>query len=617
MVEWNKGDGWMKYIAGVDIGNSTTEVCVGQIDDKGMLKFLSSGSVETTGTKGTPSNVKGIKRALTDALGKISREIDDLSVIRINEAAPVIGDTAMETITETIITESTMIGHNPDTPAGAGLGTGYIYPVDEIDRLPVDRPYICLVNEHIDYDKAASRINELMRTYEISAVVVQKDEAVLIYNRLSKKIPIVDEVKYIDKIEIGMRAAVEVAPEGHSIIKLSNPYGIASIFGLNAEETKHVVPIAKSFVGSRSAIFIRTPKGSVKEQAIKAGELSIYGEKSLERVQVDLGADEIMKASNKAAPIVDIEGEAGTNIGIMIDNIKKNMHDLTGNDDSVKIQDILAVDTLIPMDVKGALAGEVSMENAVGIAAMVKTEHLPMEKIADKLQNETGVYVKIAGVEAVMASLGAWTTPGTALPLAILDLGGGSTDAAILDENGLVKSVHLAGAGQLITLLINTELGLSDLSLCEHIKRNPLAKVESLFHIRMENKDIKFYEKPLSPKLFGKVIVMDDEKMIPIDSNITMEKIVSIRKNVKKKVFVQNALRALNMIAPDNRLRNIPNIVLVGGSALDFEIPDLILEELSKHKIVSGRGNIRNCEGPRNAVATGLLMSYKGQGKVL
>ena len=32
----------------------------------------------------------------------------------INEATPVIGDVAMETITETIITESTMIGHNPD-----------------------------------------------------------------------------------------------------------------------------------------------------------------------------------------------------------------------------------------------------------------------------------------------------------------------------------------------------------------------------------------------------------------------------------------------------------------------------------------------------------------------
>lgn len=607
----------MKYIAGVDIGNSTTEVCIGLINDRGMLKFLASANVETTGTKGTPSNVEGIKNALIIAMDRVHKKMDDLSVIRINEAAPVIGDTAMETITETIITESTMIGHNPDTPAGAGIGTGYIYPVEEIDKLPHNRSYICLVSNDMGYEQAAEKINRLMEVYEISAVVVQEDEAVLIYNRLNKKIPIVDEVKYIDKIEIGMKAAVEVAPEGHTITSLSNPYGIASIFQLSAEETRHVVPIAKSFVGSRSAIFIRTPKGSVKEQSIKAGELTIHGEESEEKVKVDLGADEIMKSCNKAAPIVDIDGESGTNIGIMIDGIKKNMHELTGQEGTVKIQDILAVDTLIPVDVKGALAGEVSMENAVGIAAMVKTEHLPMEKIARRLQDETGVYVKIAGVEAVMASLGAWTTPGTELPLAILDLGGGSTDAAILDENGLVKSVHLAGAGQLITLLINTELGLNDLALCEHIKRNPLAKVESLFHIRMENKEIKFFDKPLSPKLFGKVVVMDEEKMIPINSSITMEKIVDIRKSIKKKVFVQNAVRALTQIAPDNQIRNIPNIVLVGGSALDFEIPDLILNELSKYKIVSGRGNIRNCEGPRNAVATGLLMSYKGQGKVL
>ena len=48
----------------------------------------------------------------------------DIDLIRINEAAPVIGDVAMETITETIITESTMIGHNPKTPSGIGLCSG-------------------------------------------------------------------------------------------------------------------------------------------------------------------------------------------------------------------------------------------------------------------------------------------------------------------------------------------------------------------------------------------------------------------------------------------------------------------------------------------------------------
>ena len=42
--------------------------------------------------------------------------------VLLNEATPVISGLAMETITETIITESTMIGHNPTTPGGEGLG---------------------------------------------------------------------------------------------------------------------------------------------------------------------------------------------------------------------------------------------------------------------------------------------------------------------------------------------------------------------------------------------------------------------------------------------------------------------------------------------------------------
>ena len=71
-----------------------------------------------------------------------------------------------------------------------------------------------------------------------------------------------------------------------------------------------------------------------------------------------------------------------------------------------------------------------------------------------------------------------------------------------------------------------------------------------------------------------------------------------------------NTLRALEEVAPDHDLRKIPNVVLVGGSAEDFEIPEMLTEELAEYRIVCGRGNIRGVEGPRNAVATGLLMSY-------
>ena len=61
-----------------------------------------------------------------------------------------------------------------------------------------------------------------------------------------------------------------------------------------------------------------------------------------------------------------------------------------------------------------------------------------------------------------MAIKGALTTPGTKPPMAILDLGGGSTDASLINEHGEIQSVHLAGAGDMVSLLIDTELDLND-----------------------------------------------------------------------------------------------------------------------------------------------------------
>lgn len=603
----------MKLIAGIDIGNSTTEVALAQVDEKNGIVFISSSITETTGTKGTIENVKGVITGLNKALDKVGKSLNDIDHIRINEAAPVIGDTAMETITETIITESTMIGHNPDTPGGEGLGIGITISLEEMENEKIkNEPYIVIVNDEIDYEKAAKLINKYIDN--ISGAIVQRDEAVLIQNRIDKLIPIVDEVKYIEKIPSGMKAAIEVAPVGKTIGTISNPYGIANIFSLTPEETRNIIPVAKSLVGNRSAVVIRTPKGDVKEKVIPAGSIIIYdssGNRSV--VDIDKGAEEIMNVVNSIKTVENIEGEIGSNVGGMLNNMKNELSQTTGQSiGNIQIKDILAIDTFLPVTVKGALAGEVAMEKAVGIAAMVQAEKLPMEKIAIELEKKLKIKTVVAGVEAVMATLGAWTTPGCRLPLAILDLGGGSTDAALLDESGKVASIHLAGAGGFITMMIDSELGLNNISLAEDIKRYNLAKVESLFQMRLENGEILFFDEPLEPRLFGRVVVCREDEYIPIESDYSMERIVEIRRRVKKRVFVNNAIRALKKIAPLEEMRNIPNVVMVGGSALDFEIPEMVMEELSNYNIVAGKGEIRRVEGPRNAVATGLIMSGVG-----
>ena len=601
----------MPYIAGVDIGNNTTEVAIAELKPGRDAQVLSSSIVKTVGIKGTLRNVLGIIDALDRALEPLSVPRKNLRTVYLNEASPVIGDVAMETITETVITESAMIGHNPSTPGGLGLGVGTIVILEDLSRSSLDKQWIVVIRGDLEFQEAARQLNRASeRNLQIAGAIVQKDDGVLIHNRLNRPIPIVDEVQHIDRIPMGMPAAIEVAPVGKTIQKLSNPYDIATLFGLTPDETRSVVPIARALTGTRSAVVIKTPSGDIRQRRIPAGKITFIGKQLKADVEVEEGADAVMEKVAHVAPLVEIQADPGTNVGGMIETVRKVMADLTDQPVSaIRVQDILAVDTLVPQKVLGSLAGEYSLGNAVGLAAMVETHKMPMQRLARKLEEEIEVPVRVGGVEAEMAILGALTTPGTRPPLAILDLGGGSTDASLIKESGEIRSTHLAGAGDMVTLLINKELGLEDSVLSEQIKFFPLAKVESLFNMRHEDGSVQFFAEPLDPRLFGRVVVITDDGPLVVDTREPLTKIVEVRRNAKKKVFVQNALRALKQVAPANNIRLISFVTMVGGSALDYEIPKMISDVLVEYGVVTGRANVRGEEGPRNAVATGLVLS--------
>ncbi|EHM3262119.1 propanediol dehydratase reactivase alpha subunit PduG [Salmonella enterica subsp. enterica serovar Wagenia] len=602
----------MRYIAGIDIGNSSTEVALARQDETGALTITHSALAETTGIKGTLRNVFGIQEALALVAKRAGINVSDISLIRINEATPVIGDVAMETITETIITESTMIGHNPKTPGGAGLGVGITITPEELLTRPADSSYILVVSSAFDFADIANVINASMRAgYQITGVILQRDDGVLVSNRLEKSLPIVDEVLYIDRIPLGMLAAIEVAVPGKVIETLSNPYGIATVFNLNADETKNIVPMARALIGNRSTVVVKTPSGDVKARAIPAGNLELQAQGRTVRVDVAAGAEAIMKAVDGCGKLDNVTGEAGTNIGGMLEHVRQTMAELTNKPSSeIFIQDLLAVDTSVPVSVTGGLAGEFSLEQAVGIASMVKSDRLQMAMIAREIEQKLNIDVQIGGAEAEAAILGALTTPGTTRPLAILDLGAGSTDASIINPKGEIIATHLAGAGDMVTMIIARELGLEDRYLAEEIKKYPLAKVESLFHLRHEDGSVQFFPTPLPPAVFARVCVVKPDELVPLPGDLALEKVRAIRRSAKERVFVTNALRALRQVSPTGNIRDIPFVVLVGGSSLDFEVPQLVTDALAHYRLVAGRGNIRGSEGPRNAVATGLILSW-------
>ena len=267
----------IKYVAGIDLGNINTKLVLVEITEKNV-NFLCSCSVPTTGLKGTLENLKGIEKVIKKCIAQVGLKIDDINLILLNEAAPVIGDLAMETITETVITDSILIGHDPETPGGVGLGTGVTYNIKEVNitKLNKKNGIILIIPSDVNFDDASKIVNNLLENnIDVNGLIVQNDDGRLISNRIKKNIPIVDEVKEIGKVPLGQYTAVEVAELGKTIEKLSDPYGIASIFNLTPEETKKIIPIARALIGNRSAVVIKTPSSSIKQRVIPVGEITI------------------------------------------------------------------------------------------------------------------------------------------------------------------------------------------------------------------------------------------------------------------------------------------------------------------------------------------------------
>ena len=114
----------------------------------------------------------------------------------------------------------------------------------------------------------------------------------------------------------------------------------------------------------------------------------------------------------------------------------------------------------------------------------------------------------------------------------------------------------------------------------------------------------------MTPRLYGRVATIQGERLVAIPGNHPMERIRQVRQEAKQKVFLRNALRALSAVAPAGNLRLIDFVVIVGGSGLDFELPQMLTRHLGSYGVVVGSANIRGTEGPVNAVATGLVINY-------
>src|SRR5215211_6400289 len=179
-------------VAGVDIGNQTTEVALARVESGLTPVFLAEALVTTTGIKGTPATLNGVRAALERAAESAGIAVADIGLVRINEAAPVVAGVAMQAITETVLTDSTLIGHNPETPGGGGLGFGVTVALE--DLVGVREPAIVVVRRGTSFEAVASAIRFARSSgVPVTGVIVEADDGVLIANRIGEPvIPIVE-----------------------------------------------------------------------------------------------------------------------------------------------------------------------------------------------------------------------------------------------------------------------------------------------------------------------------------------------------------------------------------------------------------------------------------------
>ncbi|MFG3825527.1 diol dehydratase reactivase ATPase-like domain-containing protein, partial [Escherichia coli] len=88
----------------------------------------------------------------------------------------------------------------------------------------------------------------------------------------------------------------------------------------------------------------------------------------------------------------------------------------------------------------------------------------------------------------------------------------------------------------MVTMIIARELGLDDRYLAEEIKKYPLAKVESLFHLRHEDGSVQFFPQPLPPAVFARVCVVKPDELVPLPGDLALEKVRAIRRSAKERV---------------------------------------------------------------------------------
>ena len=573
------GGGPTRVVAGIDIGNSTTEIVLARTGPNGTTP-LWHGRVNTRGEKGSRSSVEeaaALLRRGEEHTGACAVEVLMAEVRPVHTLTATFDDTPE-------VGPVRSLAHGTATPAGRGTAVGTHVPLAALAS--GGRPtggIVVSIDSTWDFDEAATLLRQaVLDGVDLRGVLVEEDEAVLISNRIPIDVPVVDEVD-VAALAPGATIALEVVALGEVAHRLTDPLAVASALGLDSHELRAAAASLRELGDRRALALARagavsspSPADPTSSAGWVAARLGGRVERlSLERARRPMGS----------WPPGTVEHLAITS--------------LAGGDVGRAVADAWLV-SLDDVDDASWLRRDTAELHAALIASLAADS---CAGVSETMSELTGRPVTTLGSEASAARAGALTTPSSPADAIVCDIGGGTVDC--LSTSGAVVA---AGGGELLTGAVAAALGIST-GLAERVKRTPAIRPDGPHLAHEEDGRRSFLEAPAAPHVIGRLSVRSDGgDLVPFSDRLAPEEWRGLRLALKRATVGACVTRAL--AALPQPLRASHTVVLAGGGALDDELVGAVAESLrtSDGGPVVARADVAGLFGPRCAVAWGLVV---------
>jgi diol dehydratase reactivase ATPase-like protein/cobalamin-dependent diol dehydratase reactivating factor len=441
---------------------------------------------------------------------------------------------------------------------------------------------VAMVPADFGYARAAERLRALLAAgVPVGAVLAGGDEGVLIFNRLSTPVPVIDQVDLAAVAGCDL-VAVEVRPPGDPLTLLADPVALAAVFSLPASEAGEAAALCRTLVDFSNAVIGRAaPDGAGPGTGPGTGHGK--GREDDTGPWVETAAERVTLRS--ACALVP-----GWPVGAV--------RLLGTGDGPVKVDDLFALDLAEVADTATARRGR------LGSAALVASLRRMTDGAdhAAVLADLLGLPVRGTLSEPAAARLGALTTPGARPDAVVVDLGAGTVDVIAPDGE-----VVAAGAGDLLTTAVAETLRIPRAA-ADWVKRGPCLRVDGGQRFEAEDGSRGFLDRPAPAAAAGMLAAAGPAGLLPFDREHSPAEWRAIRLRLKEAVFAVNLRRALRTLGGP-----LPQVLLAGGPAGDDELLGVLLRSLPGDVPV-GRASVGGTlDGPpaghRYAAAAGLGLS--------